>query len=183
LALVLSPDAERNAAINLWRTGRISGLSHGTDVWINNAQELIKNNTATLKEVICTRDDIMNYLILKGMPSKDAFKIMENVRKGKGVSDEESAFMASHEVPQWYIDSCNKIKYMFPKAHAVAYVMMSFRIAWYKVYHPEAFYATYFSMKVDDFDAQLMIQGMKRCRHSSENLKAAIRRQRKKRIS
>ena len=139
---------------------RISGLSHGTDVWINNAQDLVRNHTATLKDVICTRDDIMNYLILKGLPSKDAFKIMEKVRKGRGITEEEAALMAEKHVPQWYIDSCNKIKYMFPKAHAVAYVTMSFRIAWYKVHYPEAFYATYFSMKVEDFDAHLMIQGM-----------------------
>ncbi len=151
---------------------RISGLSHGTDVWLNNAQELIHKKTATLKEVICTRDDIMNYLILKGLPAKDSFKIMEKVRKGKGITEEEAGLMRENDVPQWYIDSCHKIKYMFPKAHAVAYVMMSFRIAWYKVYYPEAFYATYFSMKVDDFDAQLMIQGMDTIHEKVKQLEA-----------
>lgn len=158
---------------------RISGLSHGTDVWLNNAQELVRNETATLKEVICTRDDIMNYLILKDVPSKQAFKIMENVRKGKGLKDEEEELLKKHNVPKWYIESCKKIKYMFPKAHAVAYVTMSFRIAYYKVHHPEAFYASYFSMKVDDFDAQVALKGtetiieqMKELESTSQKLKA-----------
>ncbi|SFH49503.1 DNA polymerase-3 subunit alpha [Tindallia magadiensis] len=138
---------------------RISGLSHGTDVWLNNAQDLVKDEIASLKEVICTRDDIMNYLILKGVPSKASFKIMENVRKGKGLTDEEEELLNLHQVPKWYIESCKRIKYMFPKAHAVAYVMMSFRIAYYKVHFPEAFYASYFSMKVDDFDTTLALEG------------------------
>lgn len=138
---------------------RISGLSHGTDVWINNAQELVRNNIAELKEVISTRDDIMNYLILMGLKPKTAFKIMENVRKGKGLTDEQVEDMKEKNVPAWYIDSCNKIKYMFPKAHAAAYVMMSFRIAYYKVHHKEAFYATYFTTKAEDFDVELICKG------------------------
>lgn len=138
---------------------RISGLSHGTDVWVNNAQDLVRGNIATLKEVISTRDDIMNYLILKGLPPKMSFKIMENVRKGKGLTEEFEAAMVEKEVPKWYIESCKKIQYMFPKAHAAAYVMMSFRIAYYKVYHKEAFYATYFTMKADDFDLELIAKG------------------------
>ncbi|MBN2260936.1 MAG: PolC-type DNA polymerase III [Clostridiales bacterium] len=138
---------------------RISGLSHGTDVWINNAQELVRTNTAQLKDVISTRDDIMNYLIQNNLPHKDAFNIMERVRKGKGITQDQDNLMVKHKIPKWYIDSCNKIKYMFPKAHAVAYVMMSFRIAYFKVHQPLAFYATYFSSKVADFDAELVSQG------------------------
>jgi DNA polymerase-3 subunit alpha (Gram-positive type) len=138
---------------------RISGLSHGTDVWINNAQELVRSNTAKLKDVISTRDDIMNYLIQNDLPHKEAFTIMERVRKGKGLTEDQIKLMNQHDIPKWYIDSCNKIKYMFPKAHAAAYVMMSFRIAYFKVHHPLAFYATYFASKVADFDAELITQG------------------------
>lgn len=138
---------------------RISGLSHGTDVWLNNAQDLVRNGTATLPEVICTRDDIMLFLLSKDLPPLTAFKIMESVRKGKGLSPEYEALMVEKGVPQWYIESCKKIKYMFPKAHAAAYVMMAFRIAWYKVYYPEAFYATYFSVRADAFDANIISRG------------------------
>ena len=139
---------------------RISGLSHGTDVWVNNAQDLVRGNVVGLKEVISTRDDIMNYLIFSGLEAKMSFTIMENVRKGRGLKPEFEEAMKKNNVPDWYIDSCKKIKYMFPKAHAVAYVMTSFRIAYCKVHHPEAFYATYFTTKVEDFDINLCTQGI-----------------------
>lgn len=140
---------------------RISGFSHGTDVWLNNAQEYIRSGVATMKDAISTRDDIMNYLIHKGLPNSNAFKIMENVRKGKGLSEKDMELMRENDVPEWYIDSCNKIKYMFPRAHAVAYVMMSYRIAYYKVYYPREFYATTFTTKVNDFDAETILKGPK----------------------
>ncbi|QZY57467.1 PolC-type DNA polymerase III [Crassaminicella profunda] len=149
---------------------RISGLSHGTDVWLNNAQDLVRQNIAPLKEVISTRDDIMNYLIHKGLPPKSSFKIMEKVRKGKGLTPEDEAMMHENDVPQWYVDSCNKIKYMFPKAHAVAYVMMSFRIAYFKVYYPLAFYATYFTIKASDFDADLVVKGKETVKQKMKDL-------------
>ncbi|KEI17037.1 PolC-type DNA polymerase III [Clostridium haemolyticum] len=139
---------------------RISGLSHGTDVWLNNAQYFIKEGYTTLKDCIATRDDIMVYLLHKGLPPKEAFTIMEKVRKGKGLTEEHEALMREHKVPDWYIESCKKIKYMFPKGHAVAYVMMAVRIAYYKVYYPQAYYATYFTVRgIDDFDADLIVKG------------------------
>lgn len=138
---------------------QISGLSHGTDVWLNNAQELIRKGICKLADVIGCRDDIMVYLIYQGLEPGRAFKIMESVRKGKGVSPDDEEYMKSFGVPDWYIWSCKQIKYMFPKAHASAYVLMAVRIAWFKVYRPLQFYATYFSVRADDFDLQLMCQG------------------------
>ena len=138
---------------------RISGFSHGTDVWLNNAQDLIRRGVCHVSEAISARDDIMVYLIYKGLEPSLAFKIMEAVRKGKGVKPEAEEEMKKNKVPAWYIESCKKIKYMFPKAHAVAYVMMAFRIAYFKVYYPEAFYATYFTVRADEFDADIIAQG------------------------
>ncbi|MBB6630199.1 PolC-type DNA polymerase III [Clostridium algidicarnis] len=138
---------------------RISGLSHGTDVWVNNAQYYIKEGFTTLKDCISTRDDIMIYLMHKNVPPKIAFTIMEKVRKGKGLKEEDIKVMKENNVPDWYIESCEKIKYMFPKGHAAAYVMMAVRIAYFKVYYPEAYYATYFTVRADDFDADLIIKG------------------------
>jgi len=140
---------------------RISGFSHGTDVWLNNAQDLIRNGTAKLSEAISARDDIMVYLMHKGVESQVAFKVMEDVRKGKGVKADDVAKMRAQDVPEWYIESCQKIKYMFPKAHAVAYVMMAFRIAYCKVHHPLAFYAAYFTVRATDFDSDLIVKGAK----------------------
>ena len=149
---------------------RISGLSHGTDVWINNAQELVRSGTAKLNSVISTRDDIMLYLIYNGLDKKRSFKIMEAVRKGKGLTEDDENYMKQNKIPNWYIESCKKIKYMFPKAHAVAYVMMSFRIAYFKVHHPAAFYATYFTTKASDFDAELIVSGIENVKRKIQEL-------------
>ena len=144
---------------------RISGLSHGTDVWLNNAQELIRSGKATISTAICTRDDIMTYLINKGMDSEQSFTIMERVRKGavaKGKCKEWTQFkedMKAHDIPDWYVWSCEKIKYMFPKAHAAAYVMMAYRIAYCKINYPLAYYGAYFGIRADAFSYELMCQG------------------------
>ena len=143
---------------------RISGFSHGTDVWLNNAQDLIKNGVVKLEDAISTRDDVMNYLIQHGVKPLTSFKVMENVRKGKGLekggSNNRAELDAAH-VPQWFIDSCLKIGYLFPRAHAVAYVMMAFRIAWFKVYQPLAYYAAYFTIRAEgSFNAPVILRGL-----------------------
>lgn len=145
---------------------RISGLSHGTDVWLGNAQELIEKGICDLSHTICCRDDIMLYLIAAGVEAGHAFKIMESVRKGKGLKPEDEQAMHEANIPEWYFDSCKKIKYMFPKAHAVAYVTMALRIAYCKVHHPVAFYIAYFSVRADDFDASIMANGEETARNA-----------------
>lgn len=140
---------------------RISGFSHGTDVWLGNAQELIRNKTCTLKDAISARDDIMMYLIHHGVDRLLSFKTMEGVRKGKGIKPDVVEELKKHDVPDWYIESCQKIKYLFPRAHATAYVMMAFRIAYCKVHHPLAYYAAYFSIRAEQFDANVVIKGKK----------------------
>ncbi|MBO5302654.1 MAG: PolC-type DNA polymerase III [Lachnospiraceae bacterium] len=150
---------------------RISGLSHGTDVWLGNAQTLIEEGKATISTAICTRDDIMVYLIHMGLESELAFTIMESVRKGKGLKQEWEDEMLAHDVPDWYIWSCKKIKYMFPKAHAAAYVMMAWRIAYCKVFYPLAYYAAYFSIRATGFNYELMCQGEERLLHYMKEYK------------
>ena len=155
---------------------RISGLSHGTDVWLGNAQSLIDAGTVTLSEAICCRDDIMIYLIKKGLPPNDAFKIMESVRKGKVAKgkepkwDQYKELMKEHDVPEWYIKSCEKIKYMFPKAHAAAYVTNAFRIAWFKVHEPKAYYTAYFTIRADEFDSDIMCYGVEKVKNKMKEI-------------
>ena len=156
---------------------RISGLSHGTDVWLGNAQTLIEQGVVTLQQAICCRDDIMIYLIQKGLPPDKSFKIMEAVRKGKVAKgkepkwkDEYIPLMKEHDVPDWYIKSCEKIKYMFPKAHAAAYVTNAFRIAWFKVHQPLAYYAAYFSIRADEFDSDCMIFGKEKVKNKMKEI-------------
>lgn len=150
----------------------ISGLSHGTDVWLGNAQELINDGICGLPDVIGVRDDIMVYLMQKGLDSSLAFKIMEFVRKGRGLQDEWITEMKKHNVPDWYIESCKKIKYMFPKAHAAAYVLMAVRIAYFKVHYPIYFYAAYLSVRAADFELDTMVKGPEALRQRIENILA-----------
>ena len=144
---------------------RISGLSHGTDVWTHNAQDLIKSGTATLGSCICTRDDIMLYLIGRGIDKGLSFKIMEAVRKGHDLEPGQEEVMRAHGVPEWYIESCNKLQYMFPKAHASAYVMMAYRIAYCKVNYPLAYYAAFFTIRAKAFSYVLMCHGPEKVNH------------------
>ncbi|MEG1857760.1 MAG: PolC-type DNA polymerase III, partial [Pseudoflavonifractor sp.] len=153
---------------------RLSGFSHGTDVWLGNARDLVVNEGIPVGEAIGCRDDIMLFLISKGIPEKRAFKIMEAVRKGRGLPEGAEDEMLAAGVPAWYIGSCKKIKYLFPKAHAVAYVMMAFRIAWFKVHRPLAFYATYFSIRAKAFDETIMCRGMPLVQKKISELNAKV---------
>lgn len=148
---------------------RISGLSHGTDVWLNNGKELVENGL-TLQDIIGCRDDIMTYLLHHNLNPKDAFFIMESVRKGKGLKDEWITMMKEHDVPDWYIESCKKIKYMFPKAHAVAYVIMAIRTAWFKVHHPYWYYCEFFSLRCDAYEIDTMIKGKQAIKDRMEDI-------------
>ena len=149
---------------------QISGLSHGTDVWLGNAQDLIRSGTCDLKNVIGCRDDIMVYLMYQGLEPSLAFNIMEKVRKGKGLSEEHESAMREQGVPGWYIESCKKIKYMFPKAHAAAYVLMAVRIAYFKVHYPLYYYASYFTVRASDFDLLTMVKDSTTIRHKVKEM-------------
>ena len=150
---------------------RIAGLAHGTDVWLGNAQELIMNGVCTIQTAICCRDDIMIYLIGKGLDSEQSFTIMESVRKGKGLKPEWEEIMKEHGVPDWYLDSCKKIKYMFPKAHAAAYVTMAWRIAWFKIFRPLEYYCAFFSIRASGFSYELMCRGRENLEKNLEDYK------------
>ncbi len=152
---------------------RISGLTHGTDVWLGNAEPLVREGVATLSEVICTRDDIMNYLIMHGVDASSAFKIMESVRKGRGLKPDMEQKLLDNAIPDWFVDSCKKIKYMFPRGHAVAYTMMSFRVAYYKVHWPREFYSVYFTVRADLFDVSLACGGAERVLETIRELERA----------
>lgn len=150
---------------------RVSGLSHGTDVWAGNAQKLIKSKITTLSKVISVRDDIMTFLISKGIDKSISFKIMESVRKGNGLTSEWEKIMIDNDIPEWYINSCKLIKYMFPKAHATAYVIMAYRIAWYKIYYPLEYYATFFSKRDIEIDIKIVLGGITEMQKHYEKLK------------
>ncbi len=158
---------------------RISGFSHGTDVWLGNAQDLIKAGTCTLQNAISARDDIMIYLMHSGVDPLASFKIMERVRKGKGIPEDQVEMLREKKIPEWYIESCQKIKYMFPRAHATAYVMMAYRIAFCKVHYPLAYYAAYFSIRAAAFDADIISLGQKAVEEKMAELEAKDKREAK----